>query len=222
MVRGVVPAVRGGIVAGIMLGLGRALGEAIAVTQVIGNLIPLHLSLFKGGNTLASEIAANFSGAGTPIEAPRCSTRADPARDHVRHELGAQRIVHRFDTQRSEAGDGGALAPGQGRSRRRLYVNRAAVVAAVVAALIAVSALLILVGSVLVRSWSSLNYDFFMKGPAVFGQTGGGIAPAFVGTLMLVAIATAIAVPIGVLIAICVSELRRGTRATRSSSGSTS
>ena len=40
----------------------------------------------------------------------------------------------------------------------------------------------------------------------MFGETGGGIAPAFVGTIMLVLIATAIAVPIGVLVAIYVSE----------------
>jgi phosphate transport system permease protein len=70
MVRGVViPQVRGGIVAGIMLGLGRALGEAIAVTQVIGNsLVGLHLSLFDAGNTIASQLASNYQGAGTNIE----------------------------------------------------------------------------------------------------------------------------------------------------------
>src|SRR5207302_4757434 len=48
MVRGVVlPYVRGGVIAAITLGLGRALGEAIAVTQVCGNsLRPLSWSLF--------------------------------------------------------------------------------------------------------------------------------------------------------------------------------
>src|ERR1044071_123675 len=57
MVRGVVlPYVRGGVVAAVTLGLGRALGEAIAVTQVIGNsLRPFPLSLFGQGNTLASQ-----------------------------------------------------------------------------------------------------------------------------------------------------------------------
>ncbi len=93
-----------------------------------------------------------------------------------------------------------------GRSRRRLRVNRAAEISAIVAALIAVGALLVLIGSVLARAFSSLNLDFFLKGPAVFGQTGGGIAPAFVGTFVLVLIASAIALPIGVLIAIYVSE----------------
>ena len=69
--------------------------------------------------------------------------------------------------------------------------------------------LVVLVGSVLARAFHALNWSFFTKGPAVFGQTGGGIAPAFVGTAMLVAIATAIAVPIGVLLAIYVSEFAR-------------
>jgi len=93
-----------------------------------------------------------------------------------------------------------------GRSRRRLFADRAAVGGAILAALIAVGMLAILVGSVLARAFHSLTWDFFTKGPAVFGQTGGGIAPALVGTLLLVLIAAAMAVPVGVLIAIFVSE----------------
>jgi phosphate transport system permease protein len=96
-----------------------------------------------------------------------------------------------------------------GRSRRRLRVNRGAELAAVLAALIAVAALSIVVGSVLARAVHALNWDFFVKGPAVFGQTGGGIAPSLVGTAMLVLIATAMALPIGVLIALYVSEFAR-------------
>ena len=50
----------------------------------------------------------------------------------------------------------------------------------------------------------------------MFGETGGGIAPAIVGTVMLVAIATAIALPIGTLVAIYVSEFAQaGVRAAR-------
>jgi phosphate transport system permease protein len=94
----------------------------------------------------------------------------------------------------------------RGRSRRRLRVNRIAEAASVAAALIAVGFLAILVGSVLVRAFHALNWDFFTKGPAVFGQTGGGIAPAFVGTFLLVLFATLLALPIGVLVALYVSE----------------
>jgi phosphate transport system permease protein len=94
----------------------------------------------------------------------------------------------------------------RGRSRRRLRVNRGAEAASVLAALVAVGFLAILVGSVLVRAFHALNWDFFTKGPAVFGQSGGGIAPALVGTLLLVLIATAMSLPVGVLIALYVSE----------------
>jgi phosphate transport system permease protein len=63
----VVPSVRGGVVAAVILGLGRALGEAIAVTQVIGNFIPLK-GLFDPGDTLASRMANQFAGASTNIQ----------------------------------------------------------------------------------------------------------------------------------------------------------
>lgn len=94
----------------------------------------------------------------------------------------------------------------RGRSRRRLRVNRGAEAASVLAALVAVGFLAILVGSVLVRAFHALDWNFFTRGPAVFGQTGGGIAPALVGTLLLVLIATAMSLPVGVLIALYVSE----------------
>jgi phosphate transport system permease protein len=94
----------------------------------------------------------------------------------------------------------------RGRTRRRLIVDRLAVVAAIAAALFAVAMLCILVGSVLARAFHALDLNLFTKGPAVFGQTGGGIAPALVGSLMLVLIATLMALPVGVLLAIFVSE----------------
>jgi phosphate transport system permease protein len=69
MIRGVViPYTRGGVVAAVILGLGRAVGEAIAVTQVIGGLLGIHVSLFQSGDTLASRIAAQYQGAATNIQ----------------------------------------------------------------------------------------------------------------------------------------------------------
>jgi phosphate transport system permease protein len=64
----VIPSVRGGVVAAIILGLGRALGEAIAVTQVIGNFIPLHTSILEPGDTLASRVANQYQGAISNIQ----------------------------------------------------------------------------------------------------------------------------------------------------------
>jgi phosphate transport system permease protein len=65
-VRGVVlPSTASGVAAAAFLGLGRALGEAIAVTQVIGGGSLIHTSLFETGDTLASRIASQFQGAAT-------------------------------------------------------------------------------------------------------------------------------------------------------------
>jgi phosphate transport system permease protein len=67
-VRGVVlPATASGIVATAVLALGRALGEAIAVTQVIGAGNAIHGSLFATGDTLASRIANQFPGVTTEL-----------------------------------------------------------------------------------------------------------------------------------------------------------
>jgi len=57
----VVPYARSGIIGGIMLGLGRALGETMAVTMVIGNRLEISSSLFAPGYTMASLIANEFS-----------------------------------------------------------------------------------------------------------------------------------------------------------------
>jgi phosphate transport system permease protein len=68
VVRGIVlPTTSSGVVAACILGLGRALGEAIAVSQVIGAGSTIQTSLFKSGDTLASRIALQFPGALTEL-----------------------------------------------------------------------------------------------------------------------------------------------------------
>jgi phosphate transport system permease protein len=98
----VVPSVRGGVVAAIILGLGRALGEAIAVTQVIGNFIPMGRSLFAPGDTMASRLANQYQGASTD--------RQIAALIYLGLVLlvitfvtnyAAQRVVKRFEFQRT-------------------------------------------------------------------------------------------------------------------------
>ncbi len=69
MVRGVIlPATRSGIAAALILGLGRALGEAIAVTQVIGGGTRIGWSLFPPADTLASKLASSYQGANPGLE----------------------------------------------------------------------------------------------------------------------------------------------------------
>src|SRR4051812_24564891 len=69
MVKGVVlSSSRPGIAAALILGLGRALGEAIAVTQVIGAGWTIQWSLFSTGDTLASRIAGQYQGAVSKLQ----------------------------------------------------------------------------------------------------------------------------------------------------------
>ena len=65
----VLPYTKAGVVGGIMLGLGRALGETMAVTFVIGNSYDLSLSLFSAGNSIASSLANEFAEAHSDMHA---------------------------------------------------------------------------------------------------------------------------------------------------------
>jgi len=97
----IIPSVRGGVVAAVILGLGRALGEAIAVTQVIGNFIPLKLSLFEAGDTIASRVANQYAGAGTNIQiAALIYLGFILLVITFLTNLAAQRVVKRFELQR--------------------------------------------------------------------------------------------------------------------------
>ena len=57
----VLPYTRVGVIGGIMLGLGRALGETMAVTFVIGNAHQINTALFMPGNTISSTLANEFT-----------------------------------------------------------------------------------------------------------------------------------------------------------------
>ncbi len=105
-----------------------------------------------------------------------------------------------------EAGGARPSLKAQGRTRRRLVTNRFAELVATVAAFGAVAVLAIVVFSVIQRALPALNLDLFTQVQATFGEPGGGIKNAIVGSLIIVAMATIMALPAGVLIAIYVSE----------------
>ncbi len=77
---------------------------------------------------------------------------------------------------------------------------------ATVAAMLAVGVLAIVVVSVALRGAGALSWEFFTKSQALFGQPGGGIANAIVGTVLLVTLAAAMALPVGVLTAVYLTE----------------
>ena len=96
-----------------------------------------------------------------------------------------------------------------GRSRRRLRLNRVMESVAVLAASVALAALGIVVVSVVVRAWPALHVSLFTQTPNLFGGPGGGISSAIVGSALIVAMATGMALPVGVLAAIFMTEFAR-------------
>src|SRR5579862_7347673 len=92
--------------------------------------------------------------------------------------------------------------------RRRKSVNKSMEVLAWIAALIAMAILGIVVYDVGRRGWSELNLNLITKQPIPFSFTNApqGLSNAFAGTLVIVAIATIMALPVGILVAIYLNE----------------
>jgi len=92
------------------------------------------------------------------------------------------------------------------RTKRRKVVNAAMQTLATLAALSAVAVLAVVIYSVARRGLPALSWDFFTKTAATFGQSGGGVANALVGSFVIVGLATLMAVPVGILVALYVTE----------------
>jgi phosphate transport system permease protein len=106
------------------------------------------------------------------------------------------------------AADLSALQRPNDRLRRRRFVNRGMEGIAWSAAAVGVAILVVLVWSVARRGASALTLDLFTKAQVPYALTSvsNGLANAFVGTLVIVGIATLMALPFGILIAIYVNE----------------
>ena len=92
------------------------------------------------------------------------------------------------------------------RARRRRLTGTLMEGLATAAAVLAVVVLAIVLVSVAKRGLPAINLDFFTQNAAPFGQSGGGIANAIVGTVIVIGIATVMAVPAGVVLAIFNTE----------------
>jgi phosphate transport system permease protein len=105
MVKGVVlSSSRPGIAAAVILGFGRAIGEAIAVTQVIGAGWTIQWSLFSTGDTLASRIAGQYQGAASKVQTSALFyLGAILLVIGLLTNLVARRIVGRLELQRTGA-----------------------------------------------------------------------------------------------------------------------
>jgi len=98
----------------------------------------------------------------------------------------------------------------EGHLRRRRAVNLAMEGLSTAAAVVAVGVLAIVIGSVIVKGAGAFGPDLFLHSEVPFGEKGGGVANAIVGTALLIAMASVCAVPIGLLVAIYAHEFSGG------------
>ncbi|HET9124234.1 MAG TPA: phosphate ABC transporter permease PstA [Solirubrobacteraceae bacterium] len=108
----------------------------------------------------------------------------------------------------------GPRLQGGERYRRRKALNRVIEGLSTFAALLAIAVLLLVIVSVVIKAAPAINLDFFTKDPAPFGSSGGGIRDMIVGSAVLIGIASAISIPIGILVAIYTTEFARPAAAT--------
>ena len=103
-------------------------------------------------------------------------------------------------------------------SRRRLsrahVTNRAFTILLWSAGILALLPLGFIVGYVVLKGVGILSIHFFTKTPAIVGQPGGGIAQAFLGSALIVGMATLFSIPLGLLAAVYLAEYGTGRFAT--------
>jgi len=260
---GVLPPARGGIVAGIILGLGRALGETIAVAIVIGNLPIFPNTLFSQGSTLAATIVNNFPGEpglnrSAIIELAlillaitiavnvvargllwRFGARDEDERPAQHHRLRLPSLVrHRHPEVPAERRDSSArrdaIAPtgdiwvaagwrhrviegAPRRIRRRRAVQWGIIVLSVACVVLAIAPFASVLYTAVHYGGSAVVQPSFYTSTPPQGcnpKPGtscplGGIGPEIQGTLIMLGLASLIAVPLGLLAGIYLSEYGR-------------
>ncbi len=100
------------------------------------------------------------------------------------------------------------------RDARRKLVSAFVVFLCGASVVVALVPLFLILFYVVRQGFSSLSWDFFTKMPKPVGEAGGGMANAIVGTLLLIAIASLLAVPVGLVSGIFLSEYPKSRLAT--------
>ncbi len=231
----VLPYARPGIIGGCFLALGRALGETMAVTMLIGNKAVIGLSPFSLGNSIPSVIANEFTEATYDLYLSALVELGlvllfvtmlinSAARlliwrvNHPSAGRGWFRLVMSRTTAGTPSTKGqvaelpdpmmpvAAKSPVDNNSAR--VVDKVMTVVMGLCLYVTIGFLFLILGYLVVRGAGSFDLAFFTNLPAPVGEKGGGLANAFVGSLVLVSLATLFAVPVGLLAAIYLAEYR--------------
>jgi len=98
------------------------------------------------------------------------------------------------------------------RSRMRAFADGTVTGLSILATLLVIAPLVTIFGYLLYKGASSVNLEFFTQIPKPEGESGGGMANAIVGSGVVLAVASAIGVPIGIGGGIFLAEFGRGTK----------
>jgi phosphate transport system permease protein len=200
----VLPYARPGILGGCFLALGRAVGETMAVTMLIGNAPVVEMLPFGRGYTIPSLLAQKLASSGSSME------------DAVLIELSlllfvltiALNSLARVLIRRV----GRAANPQRPVLRKRFltpfFVNRLMTGVLALCLVLTCLPLFLILGYIAYRGIGSISWEFFTQLPRPQGEAGGGLANALAGSGILVGLATLIALPLGLLAAIFLSEYR--------------
>ena len=225
----ILPWSRSGIVGASALGLGRAVGETIAIALLLGNSPNLWGSLFGPGATLSSVIALEFGEASNlqlsglialavvlfvlsfainalaRVLVSRGASGPGPIRRALaaRGTPDAATLVEGVDRVVEPTVHPAGL-PEVSRSRRvRSGIAEGAIYLCLVISLVPLGLIL---GKVLVEGLPAISPSFFTTLPPADPYTEGGISSALVGTLILMGLATLFAAPLGILVALFIND----------------
>lgn len=216
----VLPYAKPGIIAACFLALGRALGETMAVTMLIGNVRYIDFSLFASGDSIASVIANQLNEAGS--------------KDHrsalvalglvlflitMLTNLFARFLIRKGKTPKVKVGKKpinlveqnqppayGTLQISDAQWRKTSRQNAIMTYVLGGCQLATVIPLFLILGYIGFKGFASLDLNFFTQLPKPPGQLGGGLIHAIVGSAIIVVLASICAVPVGVFTAVFLHE----------------
>ncbi|MFO0926664.1 MAG: phosphate ABC transporter permease subunit PstC [Gemmataceae bacterium] len=240
----VLPYARPGIVAGAFLALGRALGETMAVTMLIGNRNEISFSLFAVGDSIASKLANQYMEADNDLFRSvlvelslillLVTVSINTLARYLLHRVGRPGpflpawLTRPFvrPTPPAPAPVEAATAPAlptggidwgrPGLPETWQWVSAGTInrlMSGVLAACLfcTMGLLVVILSYLLVNGVGALDWQFFTRTPPPpTADSGGGLANAIWGTVVVVGWATGIAVPVGLLAAIYLAEYRPG------------
>ncbi len=215
----VLPFTKNGVIGGVMLGLGRALGETMAVTFIIGNTYQLDsISLYMPGNSITSALANEFAEAETGLHVAALM------------ELGLILFVitfivlaaSKFMIMRLAKNEGGTLmatielqtTAELAESRRKMQAkrrmkNRIALALSMATMAFGLFWLIWILMATITRGFDGMSLALFTEMTPPPNTAGGGLANALAGSGLLILWATVFGTPLGILAGIYLAEYGR-------------